>query len=525
MKQMNKNWMKWMMVAMLFVAVNASAQKIRVKVTGQKDTTVHLIKYFGQKLFYADTAVMKNGEVVFEGKKQMPGIVALLLPGQKYFEFIYNNEEVSIETAGPDYVANMKVKKSAENTVFFPYVNFITAKKTEVNKLGEERTKIKDVNDAKYKDLTTKMDALNKEVEDYQKNLIATNQGKLVAKIVKMSMEIEIPEAPKDAKGNITDSNFRFNYYRKHYWDNVDLKDDALVNNPVFHNKMEFYFGKNMMLQHWDTVLYYSYDFIDRLNPKSKMYEYVVGWIASTYGKSEIMGMDKVYLYMLKKYFCTKNADGKSPAFWVAEEKFKDLCDNLDNKVNLVMGVRPPNLILRDTTDTKWVNMYELPNEYTVLYFWDPECGHCKKTTPKLQELYAKKLKDRGVAVYAVGKAIGKDFENWKKFIRENKLTFINVAVTDKLYEAAKKEAEKYVPVYPGEKGKPTTLESLNYQTTYDIFSTPVVYILDKDKKIIAKRVSISQIEDILDRLQGKTDSPKICPPDAEEDEQMQKNH
>jgi hypothetical protein len=46
---------------------------------------------------------------------------------------------------------------------------------------------------------------------------------------------------------------------------------------------------------------------------------------------------------------------------------------------------------------------------------------------------------------------------------------------------------------------------------------------LDKDKKIIAKRVSISQIEDILDRLQNKTDAPKLFPPDPEEDEQMQK--
>jgi thiol-disulfide isomerase/thioredoxin len=187
------------------------------------------------------------------------------------------------------------------------------------------------------------------------------------------------------------------------------------------------------------------------------------------------------------------------------------------------MGVRPPNLILKDTSDTKWQDFYSLNSEYTVLYFWDPECGHCKKTTPKLQTLYEKKFKDRNIEIFSVGKAIGKDFDNWKKFIRDNKMSFINVAVTDKLYESAKKEAEKYVPMYPGEKGKPTTLESLNYQTTYDIFSTPQVYILDKDKKIIAKRISISQLEDMLDRLQGKSDLPKLFPPDPEEDEHMQK--
>jgi hypothetical protein len=77
--------------------------------------------------------------------------------------------------------------------------------------------------------------------------------------------------------------------------------------------------------------------------------------------------------------------------------------------------------------------------------------------------------------------------------------------------------------MYPGEKGKPTTLESLNYQTAYDIFSTPKVFILDKDKKIIAKSLSLSQMEDLLDRLQGQKDAPKLFPPDAEEDAQMQK--
>ena len=93
---------------------------------------------------------------------------------------------------------------------------------------------------------------------------MSQHKDKLVAKIVKMSTEIVIPEAPVDAKGNIIDSSFRFHYYRQHYWDNVDLLDERLVNNPVFHNKLEYFFSKNMMMQHWDTVLYYAFDFCDQ---------------------------------------------------------------------------------------------------------------------------------------------------------------------------------------------------------------------------------------------------------------------
>ena len=498
------------------------SQKIKIKVLNQKDTTVHLIRYYGEKLYYADTAEMKNGQVVFEGSKQKPGIVGLFLPGQRYFEFIYNNEEVVLETSSPDFISTMKVKKSVENSLFIPYVNFIQTQRAELTKLTEKKSLLGKEN-PEFKNLSDQIDKMNKEVDDYQLKLISENPTKLVGKIVKMSREIAIPEAPRDDAGKILDSNFRFKYYRSHFWDNVDLNDDALVNNPVFHNKLEFYFGKNMCIQHWDSVLYYAFDFCDRLPQNSKMFEYSVGWIASTYGKSEIMGMDKVYLYMLDRYYCTKNAAGKSPAFWVAEDKFEDMCDNLKNKLNLVIGARPPNLILRDTTDTKWFDFYSLKSDYTIVYFWDPECGHCKKTTPKLETLYQKKFKPRNVEIYAIGKAIGKDFEGWKKFIRDNNMSFINVAVTDKLYEQAKSDPNSLVPVYPGEKGKPTTLESLNYQTIYDIFSMPKVYILDKDKKIIAKHVSISQLEDIIDRLQGFSDAPKLFPPDPEEDEQMQK--
>lgn len=500
-------------LAFALIATGSFGQKLKFKINNQKDTTVFLVKYFGQKLYYADTAELKGGYVEFDGKKQQPGILAVLLPGQKFFEFIYNNEEVQLETIYPDFVGSMKVKKSAENTVFIDYVRFIGPKKGETAKLIDERAKLKS-DDPKYKELTTQIDKINKEVTDYQNNLMSTNKNMLVAKIVKMSMDVEIPEPPKDAKGNVIDSNFRFNYFRAHYWDNIDLKDDRLVNTPVFHNKLDYYFGKNMMVQHWDTILYHAFKLCDGLDPKSKTFEYCVSWITSTYGKSKIMGMDKVYIMMADRYYCKKNDEGKSPAFWMTDDKLKDLCDKIPVQRNLVMGVKPPNIILRDTTDTKWIGFQDLKSEYTILYFWDPECGHCKKTTPKLETLYKEKFKDRNIEIFAVGKATGEDFVKWKKFIRDNNLTFINVGVTDPLFKAAMEDARQFVPKY-------TTLESLNYQTTYDIFSTPRVFVLDKDKKIIAKSISISQLEDLMDRLQGKENLPKLFPPDPEEDEQM----
>jgi len=138
---------------------------------------------------------------------------------------------------GSEYTKNLVVKKSEENKVFIPYVNYITEKKTAAGKMGEERGQYKS-SDKEFKELGDKIDAINKEVLAYQKNLMASNPNLLVSKIVNMSIDVEIVDAPKDNTGKITDSNFQFSYFRTHYWDNVDLMDERLFNNHIFHNKL-----------------------------------------------------------------------------------------------------------------------------------------------------------------------------------------------------------------------------------------------------------------------------------------------
>lgn len=512
---------------LLLGSYTVKAQDIKFKITGQSDTTVNLVKYFGRKLFYADTAEMVNGCVEFDGSKQKPGILALYLPGEKLLEFVYTGkeQEVYIEATLPNLMgtaksAVKKVKKKAdakpaslENKIFLEYVQFISQNRG----MAEAKTKQRDGHDAEsemYKRLSDEIDDINKKVVAYQKNIADDKRGLLVSKIVKMSMDIDIPEAPLNPDGSMVDSNFRFKYYRSHYFDNIDLNDDRLVRTPVFHNKFTNYFSNTMMIQHWDTVIYYAFDFCDRLDQKSDMFQYCVSWITSNYEKSKIMGMNKVFIYMGKRYYCTPNDEGKSPAHWMPEDKIETLCEKVSTHYDLVMGAKPPNLILRDTTDANWVDFYSLDNEYTILYFWDPECGHCKKITPKLQNLYSKKWKERDIEIFSVGKAVGDDFEKWKSFIKKNDLEFINAAVTRNLYDSAMINASYFVPRY-------TTIKSLNYQKTYDIYATPKVWVLDKDKRIIAYSLTVSQLENLMDRLQGKTDLPVLYPiekEDAEED-------
>lgn len=503
---------KLIMLLFLGCSLIGFSQKLRFKVDGIKDTTVFLTKYYGSKLYYADTAIMKNGVAEFTAKESLkPGILALLMPGQKYFEFIYNNEEINIETKSPRFIDDMKIKKSEENKLFIGYIQFLQNQRNNANEIKAKRDVIKGKDEVMEKMYDKQLDSISTGVTNYQKSLIDNNKEKLVSKLLKMSMDITIPEPPKNDKGEAIDPDFRYHYFRAHYWDNVDLSDDRLVNTQVFGQKIEFYFGKNMLLQHPDTILKVAYEFCDRLKPSSEVFKFSVDYITNNFAKSNIMGMDKVFVMMADRYYCRTNPEtGKSFAYWMPKEKLEDLCKDNIIKKKLVQGVVPPNVILRDTTDKNWRGFYDLKSEYTILYFWDPECGHCKKITPKMQKLYAEKLKARNVEVFAVGKATGDDFEKWKKFIRDNKLTFINVGLTKSLYEEAVKDA---LPLM-----KFTNIESLNYHDTYDLYATPRIIVLDKDKKIIAKQLTISQLEDLMDRLQNIKDAPILFPPDPEEE-------
>lgn len=497
----------------LILANVAQSQEIKLKVKGIQDTTVHLVKYVGSKMYYADTADIKDGVVTFDGSIQKPGVMGLLMPGQRFFEFVYAGNPIHIETKSPNYRENMVIKKSEENKLFYQYVNFMQENTSKARELSEEKAGLGKDQSARIKEIDEELNGMSDDVLAFQKKIVADNPNAFVSKIVKMSTDIEVPDAPRNEDGSLKDSTFKYKYFRDHYFDNIDLTDSRIVNVPVFQKKLEYFYSKNMLIQHPDTLIKYLTPVMEQLPEGTEIYRFVVANVTSNFEKSKIMGMDKVVNYLVAKYYCAPDANGNPKGFWMDQEKMDELCKDTEKRLRLVQGVVPPNLILPDSTNQKWYNLYEIDSDYIVLYFWDPNCGHCKKETPKLQTLYAKKLKDRGVEIFSVGKATGDDFEDWKAFIKKNNLTFINVGLTQKIYEQAKENPRSLIP-------SKTTLESVNYQDTYDIYSTPRVWILDKDKKIIAKSLSIAQLERFFDRIQGHEDDEKLFELEEEKDEE-----
>ena len=457
--------------------------KIKMKVNGMQDSTCFLINYFGNKRYYKDTAQFnKEGVIIFSGEEQHHGGIYTLYSGNKIlFEFVINNEPViELETDTNDYLGNMKVKKSKENEIFFGHMKFITNKQKE-SQPYREKLNDKSTSDKEKKAISEKLAKIGKEVNNYRLDIIKKYPDLFVSVIFKTMKE---PEAPtfEEIESDSLKRLLRYEHIKTRFWDDVDFSDARINYTPLYHNKLEKYF-KSIVYPMPDSIIKEVDILISKAKANDDIFKYTVHHLLSYYERSKIMGMDAIFSHIGLNYYTHELA------FWADSAQIEKVQDRARKIAPLLIGKQAINLSLLDTSGNNWVNMYrDVKAEYTVLIFWDPDCGHCKKELPKLAH-YMDSIKDiLDVKVYSVSSHHN---EEWKNFIKDNNLDFINVAVPQEVYKDQQKATEYII------KGL-TDLKSLNYNTTYDIFTTPQLYLLDKDKKIIAKKLDTGLLKTVL---------------------------
>lgn len=433
---------------------------IRFKIKGYKDSTAVIAHYYGDNQYVPkDTAKFDaKGNIQFAGKKELPeGVYLLVLPKNRYIEFLVGEQFQAMELDSGDAINTMKVKEGQENVIFYSYQKLMASKSKDAQAI---RNRIKEnKNSDSIASLKKQLDAIDKEVKSFREKLFSENPKSLAVKLFKAAQEPEIPEAPILANGR-RDSIFQFRYYKTHFLDNIDLTDDRFVRSPIFHGKMEQFITK-LTAQIPDSINAAA-DYVLGKAKSKEIFKYVTWWITNHYEKSQIMGMDAVFVHMAKNYYL----NGK--AYWVDSAVVSKMKERVKILEPILLGKKAPNMFLTDSSG-KLIPLETFKAKSTILYFWSSTCGHCQKETPKLYEFWEKN-KSRGIDVYAV--SIDRTTEDWKKFIREKKLNWTNVW-------------DSYT--------------ATDFKNLYDIYSTPVLYILDEKKKILAKRIGVEQLEEFYD--------------------------
>lgn len=471
-------------------SAQAQGYNIKIKISGTKQgDTVLLANYYGNKQYVKDTSYIDaKSTVTFTGKETLPGgLYMAVIPGITYFEFIVNEQQFSLETNMDDFINSMKTTGSPENLVFYEFLKFSTLRQSQMQQHSKDYQRIKEEGRNDSLDILQNLYmTLDKEVNDYKDKLFVSHPDKLVTKILRAMKDPVVPDPPVQPDGSI-DSLFQYRYFKEHYFDNLDLQDDRLLRSPVFHNRLNYFFTK-LLPQIPDTINKEADRIIKMTGDNKETFKYVVFFITTHYESADIMGMDAVFVHMANNYYKT------GMAYWVDTAQLRKITERADILGPLLIGNKAPNLTLRDTL-MKPQTLYNINAKHTVLAFWDPSCGHCKTTIPKLYALYDSIKPFTDIKVYSV--CIEYDQQKWKDFIIEKGLDWINVSILEPKWDAYQNFYIQNGLDYNNTNNK-YLLDQVNLKSYYDIYSTPVIYLLDENKKIIAKRLDVENLRELL---------------------------
>lgn len=425
-----------------------------------------LAHYMGKSFYMADSAqINAQGVAVMKNKEALPGgIYIVLLPGrQRYFEMLLDNKDqqfsVSIDTT--DLINKTVFKTSKENEIFQSYNKFLSKEiAPQDRQLNAMLAKHTAADSAAAKSLQQE---LGKKLQDFRNHIVAEHPKSLLTSIFRAMKDPEVPPAPPGE-----DSTFGYRYYKAHYWDSVNLADGRLVRTDIIEKKLNRYFTQLVAMDP-DSIIAEADNIVAKTRKDKEMFKFVVWWLTYTYETSKYMGMDAVFVHMVEKYYVS------GEAYWLKDDQLNKIISRAYSMAPNLIGQQAPPLEVKDSS-LKPVSLYTTKAKYTILVFWDPTCGHCKIEVPRLDSAFNASWKNKGVALIGFKTEGTKD--EWQSFIKEHKL--------NGWIHAWDPDAQS------------------NYRRLYDVYSTPVVYLLDEKKKILAKRLGVEQLSDFLEKMDTK---------------------
>jgi thiol-disulfide isomerase/thioredoxin len=276
----------------------------------------------------------------------------------------------------------------------------------------------------------------------------------------------------------------------------VNFKANETMKNPFFYNKLKKYF-ETVIVQNPDSISVEIDRIMEKTEKGSDLKKTLLAHFINYYETSKIMGFDKVFVHLSDTYL----KKGEGAGIYYDETVIDSIIKRADLLKPLLVGSVVPELYLiqakdyavinkmgfnnvkdsNDATNKYYSNVDEInkmfltlqsvTSDYIILVFWDVDCGHCQTEIPKLLKVHNDLIKQ------------GKDVKVISVYTMHDGEKFFNYSIKNGL--------TNWINVYDG-------VYINNLITKYDVYSTPVIYILDSKKKILAKKIGVEQVKDII---------------------------
>ena len=459
-------------------AVNAQGHSIQISLKPYQNTKIYIGTNYGNSRVIADSAILndKSEGVFASNKKLTPGIYFVVSP--KYailFDFLVDENQKFKIIADTTNLTDVTIIGSKENDIFKNYsksMNEIGAQLSEIEKAFKSAT---NANDSTT--LTNKYNDKKKEMNEKRLAIMKGQPNSMTAYFLNVMQRPDAPAIP--IVNGKADSTYPFYFIKNHFWDDVVFNDNRLVRTPFFEAKLDEYF-KNYVSREPDSIIEEVQYMLTVAKTGNEIYPFLLFKFTNKYISPEFMGQDKVFLHIYQNFFA------KGDTTLLNEASKKSITERAYSMMANQLGLAAPPLVINDIDDKK-ISLYDIVSPYTFVAFWDPTCSHCKVEIPRVDSFYKSIWSKLNVKILSVNINF-KELTAWKTFINENKLAG--------WMHAYQTEADLNKEI---QQGKPTTIRQL-----YDVFKTPTFYLLDANKKIIAKNLSIEQFNDFLVNTSNK---------------------
>jgi thiol-disulfide isomerase/thioredoxin len=445
--------------------------EIKVEIGNYGQDTLFLGFYYGDKQYLKDTAVLQNGRFVFKKEEPLkPGAYLLILRPDNAFVQIHVNEgrqKLDIRFDAADPVNTIAVPGDKDNTAFYQYIRYLNEKRP----LADQKRKEIDregLSPEQRAALEDELRRMNEEVRQFQERLVRENPGTLTAMTIATFLERIIPEF-SDVEDQKERQLRQYRYFMETYFEGMDFNDPRLIRTNFAFNKISDYVNKHT-IQIPDSINKALDHVLKKMAANEDAYKFFLVHFVNHFAKSNIIGMDAVYVHLVDNYY----AKGEAP--WVDEEQLEKMRKNAESLRPILIGKIAPDIRMERRDGSK-IALHEMRSPYTVLIFWAPDCGHCQKTMPKVIEFHDK-YKDKGVSIFSVcTKLTDKVPDCWKMIDEKGMDVFLNVV--DPYHQS-------------------------RFSVLYDVRTTPQVFILDAKKEILLKRIAIEQLDEVMEDLMDR---------------------
>ena len=453
---------------MLFISSVAFSQgyNIDLNLESVPNKQVFLTHYYVGNIFVNDTLQLDaNGNGSITGDTLLPqGLYKIYMDDKTHFDFLLGADQEFTITNKTFTSADNQAIGAIETEEFIKYIGFLDNLKKEGAEINE---KLKTATGDEKESLQKELSKLTPKLQKYWKSINEKYPDTFLAKFLMSNYVPVLDESTLPIEVQQNDSLLllaKYYYQQKHYWDYFDYTDSRFLYTPLLKPKLETWFNK-VLYQHYDSVRQPVFEYIENVKSNKRLFQFSTSWFLNSSINSKIMGMDALFIDLAKTYYLS------GEAFWATDESMKKIRENVMFFQNNLIGKTAPDLTL-ESVDGEFFSLHQIDKKLTAVLIYEPNCSHCKVFTPELYNDIYLKYRDKGLEVFAIYSMDNK--AEWVEFLEKHKMwDWINV--WDKEHIS-------------------------RFKILYDARKTPRIFILDENKKIISKDLSIEQ----LDYLIGK---------------------